>query len=52
MTNAAKKPRRERIEALDVIRGILILGMICDHLLYDCVTYLDVPYRFFQNPIR
>ena len=52
MTNAAKKPRHERIEALDVIRGILILGMICDHLLYDCVSYLDVPYWFFQNPIR
>lgn len=46
------KPRRERIEALDVIRGILILGMICDHILYDCVSYLDVPYRFFDNPIR
>ena len=51
MTEAAK-PRRARIEALDVIRGILILGMICDHILYDCVTYLDVPYRFFDNPIR
>ena len=34
MTEAAK-PRRARIEALDVIRGILILGMICDHILYD-----------------
>ena len=52
MTQPAEKPRRERIEALDVIRGILILGMICDHILYDCVSYLDVPYRFFDNPIR
>lgn len=51
MTEAAK-PRRERIEALDVIRGVLILGMICDHILYDCVSYLGVPYRFFDNPIR
>jgi len=50
MTN--NKPRRARIEALDVLRGALILGMIADHILYDCVVYLDVPYRFFDNPIR
>lgn len=46
------QPRRERIEALDVIRGFLILGMVCDHIVYDCVAYLGMPSRLFYNPVR
>ena len=45
-------PARPRIKALDIIRGFLIIGMMLDHLLYDCVMYLDMPYRLFENPIR
>ena len=43
---------RERIQALDVIRGILILCMIVDHIVYDCTAYLNMPYSIFDNPIR
>lgn len=43
---------RERIHALDLIRGVLILGMIGDHILYDCVTYLGVFEGAMSHPAR
>lgn len=43
---------RERIHALDLIRGVLILGMIGDHILYDCVTYLGIFEGAMQHPVR
>lgn len=43
---------RERVRALDAIRGLLIIGMVLDHILYDCVVYLGLPEVYFDNPIR
>lgn len=43
---------RERVHSLDLIRGVLILGMICDHLLYDCTVILGVGGVLIGNPVR
>ena len=42
----------ERIHALDLIRGILILGMIVDHIVYDCTVYLGIFPGAMTHPVR
>ena len=49
---AARQGGRERIHALDLIRGVLILGMIADHIMYDCTTYLGVLRGYMTHPVR
>ncbi len=43
---------RERIHALDLLRGVLILGMIVDHILYDLTTYLGILPGVMSHPVR
>lgn len=50
--NWGNSSSRERIHALDIIRGVLILGMICDHILFDCTMLLGVGESVMENNAR
>lgn len=43
--------KRERIEAFDVIRGVMILLMVFYHFLYDLVFMADLPSWILYNPL-
>ncbi len=46
----SKPVKRERIEAFDVIRGVMILLMVFYHFLYDLVFMADFPSWILYNP--
>jgi uncharacterized membrane protein len=53
MSGGVSSEPRERVHALDVIRGVLILGMVFDHIMYDAVNIVGIlPYEAFYNPVR
>lgn len=43
---------RERIRALDALRGAMILGMIVDHIVFDLQTYLGIFEGAMTHPLR
>ena len=51
MSTPEKAAPRERIAALDIIRGLMILLMIADHILYDSIAYLNAPSWLRYNPV-
>ena len=42
---------KTRIEALDVLRGISVLGMIFHHTVYDLYAFCGAPATWFHNPL-
>lgn len=48
---AETKQRKNRIDAIDALRGLSIILMVCHHFLYDLVTFLDAPEWLFSNPV-
>ena len=45
------KDKKKRIEIIDALRGFAVVLMVCHHFLYDLVTFLDAPDRFFSNRV-
>ncbi len=42
---------RRRIEAVDVIKGVMIILMVTYHFLYDLAFFGSMPYKYFSNPV-
>ncbi len=49
MSVQQNKPKKERIEILDALRGFAVVLMVCHHFLYDLVVFLDAPEWLFSN---
>ena len=50
-TPTSGSTRPPRIEAIDILKGIMILAMVGYHFLYDLVFFCGVPYEYYANPI-
>lgn len=48
---SGEAPGRKRIDIIDALRGLSVVLMVCHHLLFDLVEYLNAPEWFFDNPV-
>lgn len=49
--NGSQKPKKQRIEIIDALRGVAVILMVIHHFLYDLVDFLDAPKVLFSNPV-
>ena len=48
---AEEKPKQDRIQIIDALRGLSVILMVCHHLLYNLVAFMGAPGWFFRNPV-
>lgn len=46
-----KTQQKNRIDAIDALRGLAVVLMVLHHFLYDLVTFLDAPDVIFRNEV-
>ncbi|SHH72355.1 Uncharacterized membrane protein [Sporobacter termitidis DSM 10068] len=51
MTPVEQTPARKRIDIIDALRGLSVILMVFDHLMYDLVVFMGAPSWFFSNPV-
>jgi uncharacterized membrane protein len=45
------KPKKERIQSMDALRGLAVVLMVIHHFLYDLCAFLGAPWWLFSNPV-
>ena len=45
------KTKKQRIEALDALRGFAVFMMVIHHALYNCTVFLGAPWWIYKNPV-